>query len=1210
MPQIFKSTCSYCGVGCGVEILKHRDGRLELRGDESHPANRGLLCSKGRSLLHTVNSRVTRLHYPTMRTGRSDPRERVPWDAAISHVADKFKRIIADHGPDAVAFYVSGQCLTEEYYLANKIAKGFLGTNNIDTNSRLCMSSAVCGYKATLGADGPPVCYDDIDHCDTFLIAGANPAWCHPVLFRRIEARKAADRSVKIIVIDPRRTSSAEMADLHLQIKPGTDVALFLGLARRLVHTRQFDPSFLRDHVDDADAYLQSLEPWTLAHTAEVTGLEPNDIAQAAEWLGADRRFLSMWTMGLNQSAAGTDKNIALISLSLLTGKIGKPGCGPFSLTGQPNAMGGREVGGMATLLSAHRDLANPEHRAEVACFWGVPSVPEKPGLTAVELFDALAAGKVKAVWIIATNPAASMPAAWQAEKALANAEFVVVQDIYPTETTAFADVLLPAAGWLEKTGTMTNSDRRIALLEKAVDPPGEALADTDILLRFARSMGWHESFDFPHTSDIFAEHAALTAGTNIDITALSHEYLQSHGPTQWPARAGKTPESKAEKRSSRLYVDHLFPTRSGRARLHALAFIDRSEQPTPELPLILTTGRVRDHWHTMTKTARVNRLRAHIDAPYCEIHPADAAARRIQTNDIMIVRNSRGEVRVRAIVTDAIRQGVVFLPMHFGKRLTAADTQARGRANNITSPRFDPVSKEPDLKLAAVQAACFIPAKRRIVIVGAGAAAFSFIGHHRHFNPHDELLLLGGEDLPVYNRVMLPHYIEAGGGDESWQSLIRADGDALQPHHVVFHANTLVSRIDRENRQLFDSRGRAFHYDVLVLATGSRPTIHYDGPIPEKGVFTLRSRRDADEILAAASLHPAHPSSEPKHAIIQGGGLLGLELADALRTRGCKVTILQRSDRLMSKQLDAIASAHLSEELAYRGITIHFNSSLVELVGTERIESVRIQSSASESVKNSADSAPAPVDNRALKISADLFIFATGTLPNKELAGAARLDCDMGILVNDHLQTSDPNIFAIGECAQFESYLAGTSAGADSQAVALAEFLRGHDHAPFKPAPAANILKINGLELAAAGITDPPHDDDSFEIVSLHDPRNRFYQKCIIKDDRLVGVICMGDCRDFPRYLQWIQSGLELEELRQQLLRGETPSPPVDGKLICSCHQVGSGTIEKAATDRGCELEAVCSATKAGAGCGSCRPEVAAILARIRSRLSITVPV
>ena len=667
--ETFKSTCCYCGVGCGVDILKHTDGRLELRGDQFHPANRGALCSKGRALLHTVRARETRLHYPTMRTARSDPRDRVPWNTALTRIAADFNRIIQTHGPDSVAFYISGQCLTEEYYLANKIAKGFLGTNNIDTNSRLCMSSAVCGYKATLGADAPPICYDDIDHCDTFFIAGANPAWCHPVLFRRIEARRASDPNVRIIVIDPRRTASAQAADLHLQLKPGTDLALFLGLARQLVHTGQIDRDFLTNHVEGAPDFLRSVEPWTLPRTAQTTGLNEADIAQAVHWLAGNRRFLSLWTMGLNQSSSGTDKNIALISLSLLTGKIGKPGCGPFSLTGQPNAMGGREVGGMATLLHGHRDLANPEHRQRVADHWGVDSIPEKPGLTAVELFDAARAGKIKALWIIATNPVATMPVAWNIERALAATELVVVQDIYPTETTDFADVILPAAAWLEKTGTMTNSDRRIALLEKALDPPGEALPDTEILLKFAHAMGWQNHFDYPSPAEIFAEHAALTAGTDIDLSALSHTALQIT-PTQWPAPAPiENQKSKIENLGTpRLYTDHQFPTSSRRARLHPLHFEPRTEPLSEQFPLILTTGRLRDQWHTMTKTGQVNRLNTHAPAPFCEIHPYDARARHIKDADILTITNSRGEVRLPARISSDIRQGVIFLPMHWGK--------------------------------------------------------------------------------------------------------------------------------------------------------------------------------------------------------------------------------------------------------------------------------------------------------------------------------------------------------------------------------------------------------------------------------------------------------------------------------------------------------------------------------------------------------------
>ncbi|MGN6370783.1 MAG: molybdopterin-dependent oxidoreductase [Phycisphaerae bacterium] len=1188
LAQHFKSTCSYCGVGCGIEVRKGCDGELSLRGDPHHPANRGALCAKGQSLLHTVRARDSRLHFPVMRQSKGAPRERTRWEDAIGAVARKFQQVIRDHGPDAVAFYISGQCLTEEYYLVNKIAKGFLKTNNIDTNSRLCMSSAVAGYKATLGADAPPVTYDDIELADTFLIAGANPAWCHPILFQRIQARRAASHGVRIIAVDPRRTATAASADLHLQLIPGTDVPLFLGIAQRLASTNAIDPTFLADHTEGAEAFLQSIEPWNLARTAAATGVDEKDIAHGADLLAGDRKFLSMWTMGLNQSAMGTDKNIALISLSLITGKIGRPGCGPFSLTGQPNAMGGREVGGMSNLLPAHRALADPEHREEVARFWDVDLLPDKPGLTAVELFDAIDHGKVKIVWIIATNPVASLPNSSQVERALAKAELVIAQDIYPNETVDFADVVLPAAGWLEKTGTMTSSDRRISLLEKAVEPPGEALPDAEILLRFARAMGWGRHFGYTSPAEIFTEHTLLTAGTDIDITGLSYEVLRAHGTVQWPAPMRAETSDTGHAGTFRLYTDHMFRTPSGRARLHAISFECRSEGTSPQFPLIVTTGRIRDQWHTMTKTGQVNRLSTHIKSPYCEIHPGDAAARNIQDGDMVTVLNERGKVRVRAVVSADIREGVLFLPMHWGKKLGGEN----GRANNLTSPRLDPASKEPDLKFAAAQAEKYIPEKRRIVIVGAGAAALAFIEAHRKFNPADEILLLGAEDLPVYNRVLLPHYID---GSATWDAVVRADPDSLLPHRVRFHPNTVVCRIDKELRTVTDTRGRSFAYDTLILATGSRPAVHYDGPIPEKGTYTLRTKRDADAILKAASAG--------KHAVIQGGGLLGLELADALRTIGCRVTILQRSDRLMGKQLDETSSRYLAEEVQNRGIHHLFHTVPTEI----REGSVRVMT-----MDGGASGTTESV------LPSDLFIFATGIVPNKEIAGTAYLDCDRGILINQHLQTSDPHIFAIGECAELDSQTFGTTAAAQEQARALAEYLRGTEHAPYKPTVSANILKIHGLQLASAGCTDPDPADPEIETVLLNDHRKRYFQKLVLKRDRLIGAICMGDTAEFSRYLEWISSGWELDEDRETLLRPSAVGrPALDGPLVCSCHHVGRHTIEKAAGGKDsagegavnggvsddlpshCRglVERVCEMTKAGTGCGVCRPEIMQIV-------------
>lgn len=459
-----KTTCSYCGVGCGIIVTRDSNNKVFVEGDKDHPVNRGMLCSKGMNLHYVANDVSDRILYPEMRWSRSHPRERVSWDDALDRAASVFKSIIKKHGPDSVAFYVSGQSLTEEYYIANKLTKGFIGTNNIDTNSRLCMSSAVVGYKKTFGEDSVPISYDDIELADCFLITGANPAWCHPILFRRIEQHKEKHPEVKIIVVDPRKTDSANFADIHLQLIPGTDIVLYNALGRCLYERGLIDDDFIQNHTEGFSAYKEHIFSTSIKDASIICGVSEKDIRKAADTIGLSKGFISMWAMGLNQSVVGVNKNVALLNLSLITGQIGKPGSGPFSLTGQPNAMGGREVGGMANLLAVHKDLANEAHRREVAQFWGVEKISPNPGLTATEMFDALESGKLKAVWIACTNPLVSLPNTHRIEKAMKNAKFVVVQEIsHKSDTVAYADLVLPAAAWLEKEGTMTNSERRIA---------------------------------------------------------------------------------------------------------------------------------------------------------------------------------------------------------------------------------------------------------------------------------------------------------------------------------------------------------------------------------------------------------------------------------------------------------------------------------------------------------------------------------------------------------------------------------------------------------------------------------------------------------------------------------------------------------------------------------------------------------------------------
>ncbi|MBL8512665.1 MAG: molybdopterin-dependent oxidoreductase, partial [Betaproteobacteria bacterium] len=545
-----KSTCCYCGVGCGVEIESDGEHVLSVAGDPDHPANRGKLCTKGSTLALTMapSAMTGRARFPELRREKCEPLQRTPWDAALDHVADQFAHTIAKHGPDSVAFYISGQLLTEDYYVFNKLAKSLVGTNNIDTNSRLCMASAVTGYQQTLGVDAPPCSYEDIDHAQCLFIAGSNTAWAHPVLFRRIEAAKEKNPALKVVVVDPRRTETAEFADLHLPILPGTDVALFHAMLHAMLWEEWVDRDFIARHTEGFDALRTLVREMSPAIAAGICGVNVEDIVTAARWFATSPATLSLYCQGLNQSSSGTSKNAALINLHLATSHIGKPGAGPFSLTGQPNAMGGREVGGMATTLAAHRSLSNPADIEEMKSLWGVAHLSQRRGKTAVEMFDALASGEIKAVWIACTNPAQSLPNLPRVHEALRHAEFVVVQEAFRhTETTAFADVILSAASWGEKEGTVTNSERRISRVRRAVAPPGEARPDWIIARDVARRLemrvrpGQPTLFAFETAEEVWNEHRATTRGRDLDITGLTYARLESQGPQQWPFPQGAT---------------------------------------------------------------------------------------------------------------------------------------------------------------------------------------------------------------------------------------------------------------------------------------------------------------------------------------------------------------------------------------------------------------------------------------------------------------------------------------------------------------------------------------------------------------------------------------------------------------------------------------------------------------------------------------------
>lgn len=694
MTQACRTTCPYCGVGCGVIASRTAEGGVEIKGDPAHPANFGLLCSKGAALGETIGPEE-RLLYPEIGGAL------VSWDKALAYVAARFQDIIAAHGPDAVAFYVSGQLLTEDYYAANKLMKGFIGSANIDTNSRLCMSSSVAGHVRAFGGDVVPGCYEDLAQAELIIFTGANAAWCHPVLFRRIEAAKERNPALKIVVIDPRRTETCDIADLHLPVKPGSDAVLFNGLLAHLHRAGLTDQAFVAGHTQGVEAALEAADI-SLSEVAAACRLAEADVRAFFDMVAATTKTVTLYSQGINQSSSGTDKVNAIINSHLLTGRIGRPGMGPFSLTGQPNAMGGREVGGLANQLAAHMALDDPTARARVAAFWGVDHVAETPGYKAVDLFKAIGAGKVKAVWIMATNPAVSLPDGEQVRAALADCDFVAVSDCTrATDTAAFADVLLPAAPWGEKDGTVTNSERRISRQRAFLPALGEARPDWWIISGVARAMGFGAAFAYDSAADIFREHATLSGLENkgaraFDISGLANLDEAAYDtlePIQWPVTPGQ-PHGTA-----RLFGDGGFVTETGKARFVAVTPRGPVHPVDDDYPLTLNTGRVRDHWHTLTRTGKSARLSGHIAEPFAALHPVDAERRGIEDQALVSVASRWGDMIARAMVSDRQTPGEIFVPIHWTDQFAG-----RGRVDALVNPEVDPISGQPELKQTPVR--------------------------------------------------------------------------------------------------------------------------------------------------------------------------------------------------------------------------------------------------------------------------------------------------------------------------------------------------------------------------------------------------------------------------------------------------------------------------------------------------------------------------
>ncbi|MEP4194726.1 MAG: molybdopterin-dependent oxidoreductase [Aliishimia sp.] len=675
--NLTRTTCPYCGVGCGV--LAGADGSVQ--GDPEHPANFGKLCSKGAALGETLDLEG-RLLAPSIKGVATD------WETALDLVASKFSAAIAEHGPDSVAFYASGQLLTEDYYVANKLMKGFVGSANIDTNSRLCMASSVAGHKRAFGTDTVPGTYEDLEDADLIVLVGSNLAWCHPVLHQRIAAAKAARPHMRVVNIDPRKTATSALADTHLRIAPDGDVALFNGLLSYIAEHGAVDADYVTSHVNGFETTLIA------ANTTDTSesGLTTAELARFYALWTQTEKVVTIYSQGVNQSESGTDKVNAILNCHLATGRIGKVGCGPFSVTGQPNAMGGREVGGLANMLANHLELGREDHRAAVQDFWESPTICSQPGLKAVDLFKACAEGKIKALWVMSTNPAVSMPDAEAVAKAIANVPFVAVSDIMAhTDTGDLADVVLPAAGWGEKDGTVTNSERRVSRQRAFLPSPGLVRPDWRIISDVAARMGFADSFQYQSAADVFAEYIRLDQAVSkfprdLDLSVFADADYAEMLPTQWPLNG------------HRFFADGQFYHSDGKAQM-----VPISAPVLSDPAFTLNTGRNRDQWHTMTRTGKAPRLGAHLAEPYVELHPTDAAQLKIAAGDLIKLNNEFGAVLLRALVTERVAPGALFAPMHWTRQLTSRST-----VNSVTSPRTDPVSGQPALKSTPIAAARF----------------------------------------------------------------------------------------------------------------------------------------------------------------------------------------------------------------------------------------------------------------------------------------------------------------------------------------------------------------------------------------------------------------------------------------------------------------------------------------------------------------------
>ncbi len=1139
-----RTLCPYCGTGCGLVVRAERGRMTSIEGDPIHPVNHGRTCRKPLELAAAVHAE-DRAVTPLMRSDRDARFEAASWEDALGTLAGRLR----SYKPEEIAFYVSGQLLTEDYYVVNKLVKGFLATNNLDSNSRLCMSSAVAGYKGAFGCDGPPPAYADLALTDCLFLLGSNTAACHPILWSRIRERQA--EGAFVICVDPRPTQTARAANLHLAVKPGTDLALLNAMLHTIDRDGLLDEAFIERSTSGFPALREVAAEWPAERAADVCGVAASDIELAAHRFASAGAAMALWSMGANQSTVGTLKNRALINLCLASGQIGRPGAGPLSLTGQPNAMGGRETGGLAHLLPGYRDVTVAADRAAIESHWSTPGeIDSVPGLTATDIFEP---GRVKVIWVVATNPAVSMPDSARVREALEAAELVVVQDAHhPTETSALAHAVLPAAAWPEKEGTMTNSERRVGLVGKLIEPPGDALPDWQIFARLAAALGHAEQFAWPDSAAVYDDFAASTAGRPCDVSGLSHERLKRSGSVQWPCPAKPDHEG-----TPRLYTDGRFPTGDGRARFAPTPHTAPVEAPSEDFPLTLTSGRIAEQWHTMTRTGKASALAT--DGPFVELNPADLPG--VEEGDRVRIVSARGELVAQARLEPGLARGVVFAPFHFGLLHAPGGD---GQLNNATHGAIDPVSRQPELKAAAVRmervgrrASAPRRAKaKRLVVVGAGMAGLAVVEEALRRRPTLRVTMLGEEPGPAYNRVLLSRVLA---GTAGYADIQMRTADWYAAHGVDMRGGLRATRLDLEREVVVDLAGGEHPYDALVLATGSRAFVP---PIPGaelKHVQVFRTAADVEALRHAPG----------RSAIVVGGGLLGLEAAAGLRAQGKTVTVVELADRLMAQQLDDGAAGMLRRTLKQIGLITLLERSVAEITEDAVVLS----------------------DGRRMR--ADLVVLAVGVRAETSLAREAGLECGRGIVVDDELRTSARRVWAIGECAEHRGVVYGLWAPLAEQAKAAGAVIAG-EPGVFRGAVTSTTLKVAGVDVYAGGTAD------GVDEIVHSDTRRGIYRKLVLDGERLAGAVLVGDASEARMLSGLLRSGDDVPA--DVLSPGAAPGPavaPAASDTICSCNAVKRGELEKAIRNGGLRtLAQVGNATRAGTGCGGCVAELESMLA------------